>query len=103
MKTLLLAAIVTFFVVAECAVVEAAFRCPNGNLVDTGDGIAVVSVKCDPPASISKRSEPVETERGRVKYNEIQEWVYTAGSTLMHILTFQNGVLVSISTGGFSK
>lgn len=103
MKQTLTAVAITLFLTVAHAKADAAFRCPNGNLVDTGDSLAVVSVKCDPPASVSKRSEPVETERGKIKYDEIQEWVYTADSSLIHILTFRNGVLESVSTGGFSR
>lgn len=82
---------------------EAAFRCPNGNLVDTDDSLAVVSVKCDAPASVSRSTLPVETQTGKIRYDEVQEWVYTAGSSLIHTLTFVNGTLTSISTGGFAR
>lgn len=103
MKRIFTAAAITLFLTAFYANADAAFRCPNGNLVDTGDSIAVVSVKCDAPASVSKSTVPVETENGRTKYDEIQEWVYTADSTLMHILRFRNGILESITTGGFAR
>jgi len=103
MRHLFLALALALSVTALNSRAEAAFRCPNGNLVDTGDSIAVVTAKCDAPTSISKRSDPVETERGKIRYDEVQEWVYTANSTLVHILTFINGVLVSINTGGFAR
>ena len=31
------------------------FRCPNGNLVSTGDKISTVAAKCDPAASTVRR------------------------------------------------
>ena len=80
------------------------FRCPNGNIVSTGDSIAIVAAKCDPPASSFKREEPVEVEVGRagkVVYIEVQEWLYNQGSTLLHILIFRNGILAEVRTGGF--
>ncbi len=41
------------------------FRCPNGSLVSTGDSISEVSLKCDPPTSVVRRDEPIETTRGK--------------------------------------
>lgn len=85
------------------------FRCPNGNIVSTGDSISIVAAKCDPPASSFKREEPVEMEVGKGEgktgtkavYIEVQEWSYTQGSSLLHILIFRNGILSEVSTGGF--
>ena len=81
------------------------FRCPNGNIVSTGDNISTVAVKCDPPAGTFKREEPVEIMGGvagtRIVYIEVQEWNYTQGSTLLHTLIFRNGVLWEVRTGGF--
>jgi hypothetical protein len=87
------------------------FRCPNGNIVSTGDSISIVANKCDPPAGIFKREEPVEIEVRRadgkpgtkIIYIEVQEWSYTEGSTLLHILLFRNGVLSEVRFGGFAK
>ena len=87
------------------------FRCPNGNIVSTGDSISIVAAKCDPPASIIKREEPIVIEAGRadgksgtkIIYIEVQEWVYSQGSTLLHILIFRNGVLSEIRFGGFAR
>ncbi len=102
-KTFTMVLAISLFLTALHAKADAAFRCPNGNLVDIGDSMAVVSVKCDAPASISKSTVPVESVIGKIKYDEIQEWVYTADSTLIHILKFRNGVLETISTGGFAR
>lgn len=81
------------------------FRCPNGNIVSTGDSISTVVAKCDPPAGTFKREEPmlVEVNRGETKviYIEVQEWIYNQGSTLLHTLIFRNGILTEVRTGGF--
>jgi len=80
------------------------FRCPNGNLVSTGDSISEVYVKCDPPSFTVKRSESEDTSRGRVRYVEVEEWTYNEGPhTLVHYLTFRDGVLVKVRTGSFGK
>jgi hypothetical protein len=80
------------------------FRCPNGKIVSTGDSISTVSVKCDPPAGIFKREEPMLLDgmtRPKAVYIEVQEWTYTEGSTLLHTLIFRNGILSEVRTGGF--
>ncbi|MSN24694.1 MAG: DUF2845 domain-containing protein [Geobacter sp.] len=85
------------------------FRCPNGNIVSTGDSIAIVAAKCDPPAGSFKREEPMEIEVSnaeiksgtKIIYIEVQEWTYNQGSTLLHTLIFRNGVLSEVRTGGF--
>ncbi|BCS52055.1 DUF2845 domain-containing protein [Geobacter sp. SVR] len=83
------------------------FRCPNGNIVSTGDAISTVAAKCDPPAGTFRREEPVEMDRrgGRagIVYIEVQEWTYDQGSTLLHTLVFRNGMLSEVRTGGFVK
>lgn len=82
------------------------FRCPNGNIVSTGDSISTVAVKCDQPTGVFKREEPLEISsddmRGtRMVYIEVQEWTYTQGSGLLHTLIFRNGILSEVRTGGF--
>lgn len=85
------------------------FRCPNGNIVSTGDSVSTVAAKCDPPAGTFRREEPVEVEIGkmdgksgsRIAYIEVQEWTFTQGSTLLHTLIFRNGILSEVRTGGF--
>ena len=85
------------------------FRCPNGNIVSTGDGISTAAAKCDPPANVFKREEPIETEvsfndstRGmKTIYIEVQEWTYNQG--LSHTLIFRNGIFSEIRFGGFAK
>lgn len=85
------------------------FRCPNGNIVSTGDSISTVATKCDPPDGTFKREEPIETVVSRfdgkagskIIYIEVQEWTYIHGSTLLHTLIFRNGVLSEVRTGSF--
>lgn len=85
------------------------FRCPNGRIVSTGDSISIVASKCDPPAGIFKREEPMEVDvegskkGSKVVYIEVQEWLYDKGSTLLHTLIFRNGILSEVRTGGFVK
>ena len=85
------------------------FRCPNGNLVSTGDKISTVAAKCDPAASTVRREEPMQvdvtnadnTTGTKTIYIEVQEWSYTQGSSLLHTLIFRNGVLSEVNTSGF--
>lgn len=95
--------IAVFFCLKMVAVANADnFRCPNDNIVSTGDRISVVASKCDAPTLVSRREEPKIGEYGRTVYIEIQEWTYNGGpDTLIHILTFRNGVLVEVQTGGY--
>ena len=80
------------------------FRCPNGSIVSTGDSIGVVATKCDKPSYIAKRIEPEESTRGRAVYIEVEEWTYNEGpDRLLHFLTFRNGILVEIRSGGYGK
>ncbi len=85
------------------------FRCPNDNIVSTGDSISVVASKCDSPAFTFKREEPMTVEdnrtddktRTRIIYIEVQEWTYNQG--FLHTLVFRNGILSEIRFGGFAK
>ena len=71
--------------------------------------ISTVAVKCDPPVGTFKREEPMVIEVGKAEsrtgtkiiYFEVQEWIYTQGSTLLHTLIFRNGVLAEVRAGGF--
>ncbi len=78
------------------------FRCPNGALVSTGDSIAVVAMKCDPPSYKSNRMESEAGHRGATILITVEEWTYNEGSNrLIHILTFRNGVLTQVQSGGY--
>lgn len=97
------------FMLPATVVLADNFRCPNGNIVSSGDSISTVAAKCDPPAATFRRDEPTEIDvsRGdnkigkRIIYVEVQEWTYNKGSTLLHTLIFRNGVLSEVRTGGF--
>jgi len=81
------------------------FRCPNGNIVSTGDSISTVAVKCDAPAFMSEMSGPLQftAHDGSTRTRSVfyTEWLYTEGSTLLHYLIFYGGLLKEVRTGGF--
>lgn len=85
------------------------FRCPNENIVSTGDSISKVASKCDTPDSTFKREEPMTVvdsnadgnPRNRIIYIEVQEWTYN--QSFSHTLVFRNGVLSEVRFGGFTK
>jgi len=80
------------------------FRCPNGNIVSSGDSISEVAVKCDQPTNKFKRTEGDETAKGRIRYVEVEEWTYNEGiNTLVHYLIFRDGVLIEVRTGTFGR
>lgn len=80
------------------------YRCPNGALVSTGDSIAVVAIKCDTPSYKTSRTESEGGRRGATILISVEEWTYNEGSNrLIHILTFRNGVLTQVQSGGYGK
>jgi len=80
------------------------FRCPNGELVSTGDSIAVVAIKCDPPSYKNSRMESEAGHRGGTILINVEEWTYNEGSNrLIHILTFRNGLLTQVQSGGYGN
>ncbi len=80
------------------------FRCPNGSIVSTGDSMSEVMVKCDPPTAKIRHTDSEDTERGHVRYVETEEWTYNEGpNTLVHYLTFRNGILIQVRTGTFGR
>ena len=101
-RVLLLLTALHAFSVAEALADN--FRCPNGSIITRGDSISEVMVKCDPPTNKVKRTDSDETVRGRVRYVEVEEWTYNEGpNTLVHYLTFWNGVLTEVKTGTFGR
>lgn len=66
------------------------FRCPNGNLVSTGQSISEVQIKCDPPSSKVKLSR------------HVVEWTYNQGPhKFVYFLVFKKGILTEIRSGSF--
>lgn len=103
MRRLIITGILVIWGVAGQAEADI-FRCPNGNLVSSGDSISEVVVKCDPPTNKVKRIEGNETARGRIRYVEVEEWTYNLGpQTLVHYLIFRDGILVEVRTGTFGR
>lgn len=80
------------------------FRCPNGEIVSTGDRQSIVAMKCDVPSYKSSWMESESGRRGATILINIEEWTYNEGPhRLIHVLTFKNGVLDSVQTAGFGK
>lgn len=80
------------------------FRCPNGAIVSTGDRIAEVYVKCDPPSFRDTRTESDSGRRGATILINVEEWTYNEGpNRLMHLLVFYNGILSEVRTLGYGK
>lgn len=80
------------------------FRCPNGEIVSTGDNQSIVAMKCDPPTYKNSRTESVAGYKGATILVSVEEWTYNEGPhRLVHILTFRNGLLDSVQTAGFGK
>jgi hypothetical protein len=98
LSALLLTAILTSTALADT------FRCPNGALVSTGDRLAEVHVKCDPPSFRDTRTDSEAGRRGATILVNVEEWTYNEGpNRLMHLLIFYNGILSEIRTLGFGK
>jgi hypothetical protein len=111
-------ALVVVFCLSTLQVFADNFSCPNGNIVSTGDSLATVEAKCDPPTFKSKNmsmSAPIHfntEENPCKKSNEpyvesmkypFMEWTYTQGSSMEHILIFYMECLREVRTGGFVK
>ncbi|MDA8429617.1 MAG: DUF2845 domain-containing protein [Geobacteraceae bacterium] len=100
-RVLLLAAVLA---VSARAAFADNFRCPDGSIVSTGDSISEVMIKCDPPTNKIKRTDSEDNASGRVRYIEVEEWTYNQGpNTLVHYLTFRNGILTEVKTGTFGR
>ena len=80
------------------------FRCPNGAIVSTGDRLAEVYVKCDPPSFRDTRTESESGHRGATILVNVEEWTYNEGPhRLIHLLVFNNGILTEVRSLGFGK
>lgn len=101
MKTILSLLLVA---VTATSVMADNFRCPNGAIVSTGDTMAEVYVKCDPPSFKNARTESEGGYKGATIFISVEEWTYNEGPhRLMHLLTFRNGVLATVQTLGYGK
>ncbi len=80
------------------------FRCPNGAIISVNDKLSTVTLRCDAPTSVSRRSVTRGLVSGYYDVVEIEEWTYDLGPSLfVYYLTFDNGVLVRIESGGYGK
>jgi hypothetical protein len=76
------------------------FRCPNGSLVQTGDSLAAVSLRCDKATSVQRRTETVQSGTA-VTTVQVEEWSYNFGSTgFLQTLVFRDGLLTDIRNDG---
>jgi hypothetical protein len=80
------------------------FRCPNGAIVRTNDRLLIVTLKCDAPTSVARRTVTRGLPSGYYDVVEIEEWTYNLGpSSFVYNLTFENGVLTRIESGGYGN
>jgi len=79
------------------------FRCPNGNIVSTGDSLSTVAIKCDAPTFVTRSEEPAR-HRGNSVHTEDEEWTYNEGPhRFIHTLVFHNGTLIEVRSEGFGR
>jgi hypothetical protein len=98
-----LAVICTFLLCGSAsATTSGTFRCPNGAIVSNNDKLATVILKCDPPTTVVRRTVTRGLLSGYFETIEIEEWTYNLGpSRFMYYLTFENGELARIESGGY--
>lgn len=91
----------------------AGFRC-GGRIIDVGDTSDYVLHQCGEPSNVEERTERFATNY-RTLYpedqegynyilneNQIEIWTYNLGPTqFIRYLTFRNGKLIDIKTGGY--
>ena len=91
----------------------ASFRC-SGRIIDVGQSKDYVLNKCGQPSNIDEKTEKLARNfRHRypesheeysyiINENQIEIWTYNLGATkFVRYLTFRNGKLVAIKTGGY--
>lgn len=105
LSTTLLAAVC---ICVLCGIADATtsdtFRCPNGAIIAINDRLSTVTLRCDAPTSLMRRSVTRGLVSGYYDVVEIEEWTYDLGPSLfVYYLTFENGVLVRIESGGYGK
>lgn len=96
--------VTSLWLFTSSTVVADTFRCPNGTIVSTGDSISEVVLKCDRPTFVYTHNQPEANSAGRIAYVEIQEWTYDQGRQhFVYFLTFRNGILTEIRSGGYGR
>jgi hypothetical protein len=103
--TILLATVCVCFLCAFAgATTSDTFRCPNGSIISVNDRLSTVTLTCDAPTSVSRRSVTRGFASGYYDVVETVEWTYDFGpSFFVYYLTFENGILVRIESGGYGK
>jgi hypothetical protein len=89
------------------------FRC-GGRIIDVGNMQDYVMHQCGQPSNIEERTERLaanfrtrypENQEGYnyiINENQIEVWTYNLGRTqFVRYLTFRNGKLIEIKTGGY--
>ena len=89
------------------------FRC-SGRIISVGNAQDFVLDKCGEPTSVKKRTERLgggfiqrypeshEELNYIIRERQIEVWTYNLGSTqFIRYLTFRDGKLVAIKTGGY--
>jgi len=83
-----------------------AYRECSEQVVTIGDSKSDVLAKCGEPylkdGHLEELSEKLESGQVRKTFVNVEEWTYNLGpARFVRILTFKNGKLVDISTGGY--
>ena len=79
------------------------FQCPNGSIISLNDRLSTVTVKCDPPTAVTRRT----VTTGSLDFFrtvDVEEWIYNRGPTyFLYYLIFENGILKRIESGEYGK
>lgn len=86
---------------------DGGFRC-GGRIIEAGQTQDYVRQECGEPSNIETRTERLERDFNRKGYryvldeNKIEIWTYNPGATeFVRYLTFKNGKLIDVRTGGY--
>jgi hypothetical protein len=87
---------------------EAAAPGCGDRIISTGDTKADVLIKCGEPFNKTSRQEEfkdrVDGISGRSVFVTVEEWTYNFGpQRFLRIITFRNGTVVDIRTGGYGR
>jgi hypothetical protein len=108
-------AVAALFTTTSVAHADDTFRCPTGRLIRVGEPLADARGKCGPPSHSSQRTEKQRVrERGPDALDgtpvyidreidvAVEEWLFDQGNQrFVRALRFENGRLVSITTGRY--